>query len=415
MAVANKSMMRLNLMRTVQDVLTTTNYTLDSGYHLRDFDFKLSGAAQMDIRGRVKGTTMALKVTTNGQTIDQNIALAGPIYLPDALDAMVAGKTLKVGDRYTFSTFDPPTMAVQPATVTVAARETLTIDSSRVPAIRLAVEFSGTASNTWIDSAGRTLKGEVGTMGIVMLAEPKDNAIALPDRPAGLDLLTSLSVPVTGLELSDPRNTGSMRIKLSGLDWAGMDIDGGRQRVVDSTEHVVIVTREQLSGIASGASTSNLKQYLASTPLIQVNDPKIRAVSRDIVKGKNGDWDKAVAIADWVYQNLAKQMTVSLPSAVEVLQSRRGDCNEHATLFAALARAAGVPAKLCLGVVYLDGRFYYHAWNSVWCGQWIEIDPTFGLHPADAARLRLVEGDLTRQNRLLPAFGNLSIEILDAK
>ena len=408
--------MRLNLMQTVQDVLTTTNYTLDSGYHLRDFDFKLAGAAQLEVHGRVAGKAMALRVTTNGQAIDQTIALSGPIYLPDALDAMIEGKSLKVGDRYDFSTFDPSTMAVQPATVTVAARETLQLDSLRVPAIRLTVGFSGTTSNTWVDPAtGRTLKEE-GPMGIVMLAEPKDKALALPDRPADIDLLTSLSVPVTGRELTDPRNAAIMRIKLSGLDWAGMDIEGGRQHIADSAAHIVIITREQPSPAASGtAAPPDLAQYLASTALIQANDPKIRAVSRDIVKGRNGDWDKAVAIADWVYQNLAKQMTVSLPSAVEVLQSRRGDCNEHATLFAALARAAGVPAKLCLGVVYLDGRFYYHAWNSVWCGQWIEVDPTFGRHPADAARLRLVEGNLTRQNRLLPAFGNLSIEIVDAK
>lgn len=114
-------------------------------------------------------------------------------------------------------------------------------------------------------------------------------------------------------------------------------------------------------------------------------------------------------------KNLDKQMTVSLPSAVDVLQSRRGDCNEHATLFAALARAAGIPAKLCLGVVYMDGRFYYHAWNAVYCGKWIELDPTFGQEPADAARLRIIEGDLTQQNRLLPALGNIKIEILEAR
>ena len=131
---------------------------------------------------------------------------------------------------------------------------------------------------------------------------------------------------------------------------------------------------------------------------------------------RGNNWEKALAIGQWVDKTLVKQMTVSLPSAVEVLASRRGDCNEHATLFAALARAAGVPARLCLGVVYLDGRFYYHAWNAVYCrARWIEVDPTFGEFPADAARLRLAEGDLTQQNRLLPAFGNLRIEVREAK
>ncbi|HTY07583.1 MAG TPA: transglutaminase-like domain-containing protein, partial [Candidatus Edwardsbacteria bacterium] len=350
-----------------------------------------------------------------GQAITQTVPIDGPIYLADALDGMIAGRTLKVGDRFDFSTFDPSTQSVQPSRVTVAARETLDVDSLLVPALRLTVEFSGTASTAWVDSAGRTLKEE-GPMGIVMLAEPRDKAIALPDRPAEIDLLTSLSVPVAGRELTDPRAASELRVRLSGMDWSGMDVGGGRQLIADSSAHIVVVTREQEPVAAAPAlAAADLAPYLAATPLIQCNDLKIRSTARTIIINKRTDWDRAVAIADWVYQNLAKQMTVSLPSAVEVLQSRRGDCNEHATLFAALARAAGIPAKLCLGVVYLDGRFYYHAWNAVWCGRWIEIDPTFGQHPADAARLRLVEGDLTRQNRLLPAFGNLSIEILDAK
>ncbi|HTY09383.1 MAG TPA: hypothetical protein VMF29_09495, partial [Candidatus Edwardsbacteria bacterium] len=60
LAVSNRALMRLNLMQTVQDVLTVTRYTMDSAYRLRDFDFKLSGAAQMDIGGRVVGNSIAL-------------------------------------------------------------------------------------------------------------------------------------------------------------------------------------------------------------------------------------------------------------------------------------------------------------------------------------------------------------------
>lgn len=411
--VSNKSLMRLNLMQTPQDVSTVINYTLDRSYHLRNFDFRLSGAAQMDIHGRVTGNDLALRIVTNGQSARQTVPLGGPIYLPDALDAMIAGKALRVGQRYDFATFDPASFSVQPATVTVAARETLAVDSARVPAFRLDVVFSGAASSAWVDSAGRTLK-EQGPMGIVMLAEPKDRAIALPDHPEGVDLLTSLAVPAGGIELTDPRSVGLMRVRLSGLDWAGLDIGGGRQQIADSAGMAVTVAREDTA--EAGLPDDRRRQYLAATPLIQASDPKIRAAARDIVKGKTTDLERARAIADWVHRNLTKEMTVSLPSAVEVLASKRGDCNEHATLFAALARAAGLPAALCLGVVCLDGRFYYHAWNVVWCGgRRIELDPTFGQFPADAARLRLAEGDLTRQNLLLPAFGNLRIEVLEAK
>ena len=59
---------------------------------------------------------------------------------------------------------------------------------------------------------------------------------------------------------------------------------------------------------------------------------------------------------------------MSIPNALEVLQSKKGDCNEHTVLFNAFARAAGIPAKTVVGVVYLRGAFYYHAWSEVWLG-----------------------------------------------
>ncbi|MCU0606801.1 MAG: transglutaminase family protein [Candidatus Edwardsbacteria bacterium] len=412
-AVSNRAVMRLNLMGTAQEVLAATNYSLDASYHLTDLDFRLDGAARLEISGRVDGRELELVVTSDGSRTTQHLPLDGPVYLPDALDAMIAGKTLQVGRRYDFATFDPASLSVQPAAVTVAARETLAVDGARVPAFRLDIVFSGAVSSAWVDSAGRTLK-EQGPMGIVMMAEPRERAARLPDRPSGVDLLTSLAVPAQGAVPADPRATSSMRVRLSGIALAGLDVGGGRQRVTDPAGMMVAVEADDTT--AAVLTDEARRRYLAPTPLIQSDDRAIVALARGLAKGRPHDRATAEAIAGWVHDNLEKRMTVSLPSAVEVLRSRRGDCNEHATLFAALARAAGVPAALCLGVVYLDGRFYYHAWNVVWCGgRRIELDPTFGQFPADAARLRLAEGDLTRQNLLLPAFGKLGIEILEAK
>jgi transglutaminase-like putative cysteine protease len=159
----------------------------------------------------------------------------------------------------------------------------------------------------------------------------------------------------------------------------------------------------------------SLRVWLSATALNQSDDPAVRALADSICAGMSDPWLKSTAISDWVFGSLEKKMSVTLPSAVEVLASRRGDCNEHATLFCALARAAGVPARLCLGVVFMEGRFYYHAWNAVWCGEWIELDPAFGQSPADAARVRLVSGDLSSQTRLLPAMGRLKIEVVESR
>jgi transglutaminase-like putative cysteine protease len=93
------------------------------------------------------------------------------------------------------------------------------------------------------------------------------------------------------------------------------------------------------------------------------------------------------------------------------LQNRVGDCNEHAVLLTALARAVGIPADVEAGLVYLKGRFYYHAWNVLYLGTWITADSVMGQLPADVSHIRFVRGT-ERQIDLIRIMGKLRIEIV---
>ena len=135
-------------------------------------------------------------------------------------------------------------------------------------------------------------------------------------------------------------------------------------------------------------------------------------MARQIVGRRRDDARKVELISDWVYKNIEKRVTVSVPSAVEVLETRRGDCNEHTVLYVALARAAGVPARTAAGLVYVGGSFYYHAWPEVYLRGWVAVDPTLGQFPADAAHLRFTVGGLARQVELVRLIGRLQIEVL---
>ena len=90
-----------------------------------------------------------------------------------------------------------------------------------------------------------------------------------------------------------------------------------------------------------------------------------------------------------------------------MLRTRRGDCNEHAVLLAALARAAGIPARVVAGAVYADDGFYYHAWNELWLGAWVSADAVFDQMPADATHVKLVEGGPERHLALAELVGQL--------
>lgn len=103
---------------------------------------------------------------------------------------------------------------------------------------------------------------------------------------------------------------------------------------------------------------------------------------------------------------------MSIPSAREVLTVRVGDCNEHTALFTAFARSLGIPTKICGGIVYSQGYFYYHAWTEVFLNRWVSVDPLMNQFPADATHIRLVEGDLDKQLPLLGLVGKLKIEVI---
>lgn len=96
-------------------------------------------------------------------------------------------------------------------------------------------------------------------------------------------------------------------------------------------------------------------------------------------------------------------------------KNRTGDCNEHAVLTAALLRSAGVPAQIETGLVYLNGRFYYHAWNLAYVGQWITADAVFNQIPADVTHIRLVRGEGSQQLDLLGVMGKIKLEVISAK
>ena len=116
-----------------------------------------------------------------------------------------------------------------------------------------------------------------------------------------------------------------------------------------------------------------------------------------------------------MYNELEKRPVIGIPDALTTLKSRIGDCNEHASLYAALSRAAGIPTKIVAGVVFHKDAFYYHAWNEVCLsGQWISLDTTTGQLPADLSHIKFVEGELREQIQIGSLLGTLEIEPLSS-
>jgi len=126
---------------------------------------------------------------------------------------------------------------------------------------------------------------------------------------------------------------------------------------------------------------------------------------KEIVSPHDPHFIKAEKLVKWVNEEIEKRPVLSVPNALETLRKRVGDCNEHAVLLAALARAAGIPAEVEAGLVYQQGRFYYHAWNVLFLGTWVTADSVMGQLPADVTHIRFVQGT-DRQIDLIGIMGS---------
>jgi transglutaminase-like putative cysteine protease len=166
-----------------------------------------------------------------------------------------------------------------------------------------------------------------------------------------------------------------------------------------------------------GPLDPEIDRYLAAEPFIESDAPEIRNEAEAAVRGAESDRARAEKLTRYVNALLDKKPTVSLPSAREVLRTKVGDCNEHTALYVAMARAAGIPARIAVGLVFVHGAFYYHAWPEVYVdrttssGLWLPVDPTLNQFPADATHIRLTRGGLEKQAAILPLIGHLSIDV----
>jgi hypothetical protein len=119
--------------------------------------------------------------------------------------------------------------------------------------------------------------------------------------------------------------------------------------------------------------------------------PEVRRLAAEVAGREGSGLRKGFLLARWVYRNLAK--TLGGPaeaSALEALRNRAGDCSEHAALFAALARAAGLPARTAWGLVASEDELRFHVWSEFHDGRsWVPVDAALGRFGLPACYLTL--------------------------
>lgn len=413
--LTDDSLLRLNLLGTTQTASTRLAMEADKEWVLKNFAFTLqANDVLFKARGEVRPGKLQLAIESAGERTAREIALTQPLYLMAALKPLVASQQLEPGKEHFFTTFDPATLSQQITSVTIEGREQMAIGAKSEAAIRFRQKFKGLSVVSWIDGQGRTLKEE-SPGGFSLVKESRQNAAHFDrSRALPLEMIAQTAIPVS-TSIAELENKTKLRLRLTGVDLANFALNGGRQKLTANALHLQQekVTRSDTYELP--LTDRRLNSFLQPTAFVQSDHPKIRNVVRQILGGERDARQAAVHLKDWVYRSINKEPTVSIPNALDVLQTRRGDCNEHTVLFNALARAAGIPARTAVGVVYLGGAFYYHAWSEVWLGRWLSLDSVLNQFPADVTHVKFIEGEIDRQIDMLQLIGHLKIEVLEAR
>jgi hypothetical protein len=361
-------------------------------------------------------------VLGNG-VLNARIHTAGEVYplsLPVNRELAIAGiagtsalqlDRLKPGEEAVIEAFDPMTLSMGTARVKCLGFDTLGEGDEARKVRVVSITSHNIESKAWLDEEGQTLRAET-PLGLILQQTSSSEALSAVSREVPQDLIQAVAIHPSGKR--PVRGANLMRIRISGIpDAVTIPEDANQRRTADGD--LLIAPRSQAEDSASTELPENLEPFLAAHPFVQSDHPEIQRTATEIVEDRQDPWDKARAIYEWVFANIEKQGVLSIPSALDVLHTKVGDCNEHTVLFTALARAAGVPARMALGVVWsdeLDG-FYYHAWPEVYAGEWLWMEPTLGQPIADATHVKLLTGDIERWPRLLAFLGKLRIEVLE--
>lgn len=384
--------------------------------------------------GTVDGDELRLETTTAGRTATTTIPWDGTAGGFMAVEDSLRATPMQPGEKRKLKVLAPPPL-VQVTEIELEAGEfedtELPGGTFRLLRIDQSIDF-GTGqpirSTMWIDDAGVVVKTEVASMGEVHFRTTPELARAA-NQVAEVDLLTDQAIPLEKPILNAHRiEHARYRVTLAGGNPLNAFHEGTGQTMEAVDEHTMLLTVDAVradSDLAHVPEATALPEDIEPNQLIQSDDPRVIALAESVDVEDNDQLALALSLERVVHNAITQRnFTQAFASAAAVAENLEGDCTEHAVLLAALARARGIPARVAVGLVYVDslGGFGYHMWTEVLVnGHWLPLDATLGEGGIGAAHLKLADTNLAGQSAylsLLPVaqvLGQLKIELIEAE
>lgn len=405
--------------RGAERVLATADAELTHDLRLRRFTTTWAGSAErLRADGYVEGDTLlVIETTDSAGAAPERVRIPFRGVLTTSAGAplrVTFGRGLSVGATIRVNEFDPLRLSLRPLQLSVVAESLFIVpDSAAIdaetgdwtpalldtfPAWHLVGD--GAWTDRWVDGSGypvaaRTIEG---------LALERSAFEIVNSVYRGAELADSAApgiAPRGQLRRAGPRAArAAVRLVAdSGLLEIGNPAVGGATRRWEGDTLA--------PGYAEAATAPPEMTARMAGPFVPAADPRVSAQARRVTARLSGA-PAATALMDWMTETMV--LDPDGPSGpVAALEARRGTAPALAALYTAMARSAGIPARLVGGVVgAADGRWYRHTWVEVFAGRWVAADPAFGRYPADGSYVRLTVGGPGNVLAVYPLAGRLT-------
>jgi|GEM_PF-1851948 len=378
------------------------------------------------VEGVISNNKLYITVQLAGKTEKQEVDFPADTFFDDMLDQKIRSVMPLPAGGIKLKLFDKSNINFAEVKVKVTGPVKEIINGKEISGLGLETDMYGIISVHIVDAKGYFIKSSFPQMGIVSVLTTE--ADAKKPFKTSVDILAAFAIK-SSREIKDPKTVKEMNCSLifaEGLPPAvnkesikntsirllkdNMAICTLRRDVFDSAKAVSLPIKEKA-----------VEKYLRATPYEQLDDPLIKSTSAEFIGKEKNSYKAAGLIIHRVNEMLKKKANynVAFDTAKETLLKKEGDCTEHSVLASALCKAAGIPTRICGGILPLYDRFYFHMWIEVYVGngKWTAMDPTYDETVLDAAHIKLSEGTLDDEGKLkimldvLSYLRNVEIEI----
>ena len=369
------------------------------------------GLMKMVVSGKMNEQGKLEIVSTGPFGQNETVDWPAGALMSEGMDILAKKLGLKEGTKYKAKMFVPSMPPNYFVDVDISIGETKEIDLlGRITPltevkVSMVMPTGAVDSISYVNKDYDSLKMVSPVMGINMEVVACDKVFALSENDTAdfLDrFLLPVPAPINNVNAAQeityhlqPINTDTLNIPVTDNQTVRKDDKGN-----------TLVTVKPLKA-ASGqkipyvGKDPKILQALKPNMYVQSNDPAIVKLAKTAINDTTDAAEAAKKIEKFVYDYIdEKNLAVGYATASEVTSSKKGDCSEHAVLTAALCQAAGIPAQVVTGLLYVDnfaGKnniFGPHAWVQAYIGgKWIGLDATRADKGFMAGYISLAVGD----------------------